>query len=450
MATIFAKHALLPSGWHENIRVEIQGGKIANLQHKAMPQPGDAGVHTLVPAMPNLHSHTFQRAMAGMTETRGDSADSFWTWRTLMYRFLDHLTPDDVQSIAAFAFMEMLEQGFGACAEFHYLHHGQNGVAYANSAELSARIIAASAQTGLGLTLLPVLYTYAGLDQKPLSGGQLRFGNSLDTYLKLHADAARIITTNLGPDSNIGVAPHSLRAVSATDLKTLSDAFSNSPTHIHVAEQNKEVEDVIAATGQRPVEWLLQNCAVNQNWCLVHATQMTANETLALAKSGAVAGLCPITEANLGDGIFNGRTFIEAGGKFGVGTDSNIRISVTGELSTLEYSQRLRDKQRNVLFSGEKIYVQACAGGAQALQRRCGTIEVGHWADLTAINAEHCQLAGLESEQLIDGWVFASTQQLITDVWSAGRHCVKDGEHIASSEIKSAYRKTQARLKAVL
>ena len=450
MAALFARHALMPEGWRQNIRVVVEGGKIASVHDMAVAQPGDVHTSALIPAMPNLHSHTFQRAMAGMTETRGDNADSFWTWRTLMYRFLDHLTPDDIQTIAAFAFMEMLEQGFTACAEFHYLHHGQNGEAFDNRAELSERIIAAAAQTGLGLTLLPVLYTFAGLDQKPLSGGQLRFGNSLDQFFKLHSEAASALQKALGPDSLIGIAPHSLRAVSAHDLKELSKAFPNSPTHIHVAEQTKEVDDVLAAKGQRPVQWLLQNCDVNKNWCLVHATQMTEAETLALAKSGAVAGLCPLTEANLGDGIFNGKTFIEAGGKFGVGTDSNICISLTGELASLEYSQRLREKQRNVLFSGQRIYTQAAAGGAQALQRHCGTIEVGKWADLVAINADHIQLSGLKPDQMIDGWVFASSQKVITDVWSAGRHCVKNGTHVAHDEITSAYRKTQARLKAVL
>ncbi len=450
MTAIFARHALLPEGWRENIRVVVAGGKIASVHHMATPQLGDVHASALIPAMPNLHSHTFQRAMAGMTETRGDNADSFWTWRTLMYRFLDHLTPDDIQTIAAFAFMEMLEQGFGACAEFHYLHHGQNGEAYANRAELSERIIAAAAQTGLGLTLLPVLYTFAGLDQKPLSGGQLRFGNSLDQFLKLHSSAASSVQKMLGADCGIGVAPHSLRAVSAHDLMELSNAFPNSPTHIHVAEQTKEVDDVLAAKGQRPVEWLLQNCDVNKNWCLVHATQMTEAETVALAKSGAVAGLCPLTEANLGDGIFNGKAFIEAGGKFGVGTDSNICISLTGELSSLEYSQRLQEKQRNVLFSGQRIYTQAAAGGEQALQRQCGSIAVGKWADLTAIDADNIQLSGLRPDQLTDGWVFASSRPVITDVWSGGRHCVQNGIHIARDEITSAYRKTQARLKAVL
>jgi formimidoylglutamate deiminase len=447
MAEIFATHALLPEGWQTNVRVEIAAGKIASVQPTNAARPTDICVQTLIPAMPNLHSHTFQRAMAGMTETRGEQADSFWTWRTLMYRFLDHLTPDDVEAIAAFAFMEMLEQGFGASAEFHYLHHAQNGTRYDNNAELSARIIAGAQQTGMGLSLLPVLYTYAGLDQKQLSGGQLRFGNNLDQYLKLHSETASLVAKNLPQDSNIGIAPHSFRAVSAHDLKALTKLFPNAPTHIHVAEQVKEVEEVLAATGMRPVEWLLNNNEVKQNWCLIHATQMTEAETLALTKSGAVAGLCPITEANLGDGIFNANKY---GGAFGIGTDSNIRISVSGELSALEYSQRLREKQRNILQSGENIYSKALAGGAQALQRNCGAIEVGKFADLTALDTNSIQLAGLKPTQFIDGWIFATTQPVITDVWSAGRHCVKGGRHIAREVITATYRKTQARLKAVL
>lgn len=455
MTSIFARNALLTTGWQHNVRITLAEGKIGTISANATAQPGDTRVDTLLPALPNLHSHTFQRAMAGMTETRGESADSFWTWRDLMYRFLQHLTPDDIESIAAFAFMEMQEQGFGACAEFHYIHHAAGGARYAASSELSQRIMAAAGISGIGLTLLPVVYSYAGLGQRPLAENQLRFGNTLDQFLHLHAEARQALSGNLPGDSKIGIAPHSLRATDAAQLQQLASLMPDTPTHIHIAEQTREVDDVVAATGQRPVQWLLENVNVKSNWCLVHATHMTAAEVKAMALSGAVAGLCPLTEANLGDGIFEAAVFLRQGGVFGVGTDSNINISVAGELSTLEYSQRLRDRQRNVLAmgpnsTGHALYTRAAAGGAQALGRNCGAIETGKWADLVAIDGQHSQLLALKPQQLVDGWLFASPRNPVTELWSAGRHCVTNGEHVAHSAIEAAYRKTISRLVALL
>lgn len=455
MPTIFARQALLPDGWRTDVRVTVDGGRIATVTVGAKPVQSDAQVDTLLPAVPNLHSHTFQRAMAGMTERRGSSADSFWTWRDLMYRFVTHLTPADVEAIAAFAFMEMQEQGFGACAEFHYLHHGRDGSPYASASEMSQRIMAAADATGIGLTLLPVLYSYGGLNGEALAGGQLRFGNGFDAYARLHGDAALAMRKTLPDDAVMGVAPHSLRAVSVADLKRLGEIGGDGPIHIHIAEQVKEVDDVVAAHGARPVAWLLQNVDVTRGWCLVHATHMTETEVLDVARSGAVAGLCPVTEANLGDGIFDGAAFLAAGGVFGVGTDSNVRISVSGELSLLEYSQRLKQRQRNVLAGGEgstglALYKGACAGGAQALGRDCGAIAVGMWADLVAIDAGAPAFAALRPEQFVDGWIFAGGDGVVTDLWSAGRHCVRDGQHIRRDMIAERYRETVKRLVAVL
>ena len=374
MVDVFARLALLPEGWQHDVRISITDGLISDVAGHSKAQPGDILVDTLLPAMPNLHSHTFQRAMAGMTEQRGKNADSFWTWRDLMYRFVQFLTPEDVEAIAAFAFMEMQEQGFGSCAEFHYIHHAAGGQPYANISELAERIMSAANATGMGLTLLPVLYSYAGLGHRPLAANQLRFKNSLEEFLKLHETTEKSLHRNLPADACIGVAPHSLRAVSAEDLNKLSSLFRNQPFHIHVAEQTREVEEVVAANGQRPVEWLLNNYRVDHHWCLIHATHMTAAEVNLLAKSGAVAGLCPITEANLGDGIFEAGNFIGQGGAFGIGTDSNINISLTAELQMLEYSQRLRDRERNVLAAGPgstgtSLYRKALTGGSQEIGR---------------------------------------------------------------------------------
>jgi len=452
---IFARRGLLPEGWRENVRLTLAQGRIAQIVTDASADVPDVRVDTLLPAISNLHSHTFQRAMAGMTEKRGASTDSFWTWRELMYRFLQHLSPDDVEAIASFAFMEMQEAGFASVAEFHYLHNAVGGAPYADRAELSGRIMAAAHQTGMGLTLLPVLYSYAGLGKRPLAERQLRFKNTREEFVRLHAEATRLIEKSLPADARIGVAPHSLRAVSAEDLQALVNQFKAGPIHLHIAEQTAEVDEVSAATGQRPVEWLLSHAEVNRNWCLIHATQITQAETIELARTGAVAGLCPITEANLGDGIFNAPDFINAGGTFGVGTDSNINISVSGELCTLEYSQRLRDRQRNVLAqenvaTGHSVYTRALTGGAQALGRACGAIAAGNWADLVAIDSEHIQLCALTKEQLLDGWIFASNAKVVTDLWSAGRHCIRGGQHVQRDAISKKYRSVLKRLSQML
>ncbi len=440
--TVHAKTALLGSEWVHNLRVEIEDGRIAALKSGTEPKPEDTRVDVLLPALANLHSHAFQRAMAGMTETRVAGRESFWTWRTLMYRFLDRLTPAQIEAIAALVYMEMQEAGYAAVGEFHYVHHQPGGTPYAQLSELSQRIFLAASQTGIGLTHLPVLYTYGGVAQEPLTGGQLRFGNDVERFLQLVEDCKSLMPY---ADSQIGIAPHSLRATSPDDLRQVLNATPRGPVHIHISEQEKEVTDVEAALGQRPVDWLLSNLDVNERWCLIHATHMTDDETRALARSGAVAGLCPITEANLGDGIFNGAVYNEQGGAFGVGSDSNVRISLPEELRTLEYSQRLRDKARTVLVRGEgsvgqTLYTGAARGGAQALGRDAGEIAIGHLADLVAIDRSHPTLCTLRDDQLIDGLSFAAPDGTVTDLWSAGRHQVRGGQHIARDAILNNYR----------
>ncbi len=442
--TIFAKRALLEAGWVENTRLDISKGHIVGIHCDAMPEPGDVCVDTLLPALANLHSHSFQRAMAGMTEFRAKGRESFWTWRDLMYRFLEHLTPEHVTAFAALTFMEMQKAGYASVGEFHYVHHQTGGQAYDDPAELSHSIFEAANQTGIGLTHLPVLYTYGGADGQGLSGGQLRFGNSVEAFNDL-VSRCQTAAKTASADTQVGIAPHSLRATSPADLRRLLAVHSTGPVHIHIAEQQKEIAEISTHLGARPVEWLLANTEVDARWCLIHATHMTPQETVDMARSGAVAGLCPITEANLGDGAFNGPQYIAAGGAFGVGSDSNINISLTEELRMLEYSQRLRDMERNVLVPGEGsvgafLYKGAAQGGAQALGRNAGRINVGALADLVAIDAADVSLCALSEENLLDGLVFAANDRVVSDVWSAGRHQVQDGKHIAEAQIKAAYR----------
>ena len=442
---IHAKHALLAEGWAENVRVAIDAGHISAVTTGASPQPNDTCVSALLPALSNLHSHAFQRAMAGMTEHRLAGRDSFWTWRDLMYRFTACLTPEQIEAIAALVFMEMQEAGFAAVGEFHYLHHQPGGAPYANVAELSTRIFAAAGQTGIGLTHLPVLYSYGGAGGLPLAEGQRRFGNDVDGFARL-LDAVRHSAKGLPADTRVGIAPHSLRATNPVDLARVLPLAAGNPVHIHAAEQPKEVADVAAWLGARPVEWLLANAPVGPDWCLIHATHMTPHETAALAKTAAVAGLCPTTEANLGDGPFNGPGWLASGGAYGIGSDSNVRISLTEELRTLEYSQRLRDLSRNVMVRdqgsvGQAIYLAAAQGGAQALGRKAGQIAAGQLADLVAIDLLHPSLCALRPDQILDGLVFAAPDTVVTDLWSAGRHQVRQGRHIHRDAIVAGWRK---------
>ena len=307
----------MPNGWASNVRIDIDQSGIIN---SVLANQQAAGERTglLLPAMANLHSHAFQRAMAGMTETRGsDPEDSFWSWRKLMYRFLNHLGPEECEAIAAFGQLEMLEAGYTSVGEFHYLHHQPNGDPYTNRAEMSERMIAAAVQSGIGLTLLPVLYEQGGCDGRELVGGQKRFGNTMDQYAALFSQASAGVANT--ENANIGIAPHSLRAASQQSLTQSHQLADGKPFHIHIAEQQAEVDELIASYKARPVQWLLENHDVDQTWCLIHATQMTPTETTQLAASGAVAGLCPITESNLGDGIFDGKRYLDNAGKWGIG-----------------------------------------------------------------------------------------------------------------------------------
>ena len=439
-----AEQALLPGGWACDVTVRVEDGRIVGLGGE-----GGTPVGVLMPAPVNLHSHAFQRAMAGMTERRGTGDDSFWTWRTLMYRFLEHLTPDDGQAIAAMVQVEMAEAGYAAVCEFHYLHHGVDGVPYENRAEMAQRVVAAAEVTGLGLTLLPVLYMQGGCDGRPLVGGQLRFHNDLNGFHEVLEGV-----NAMAADAVLGVAPHSLRAVPPDALRAVAAMRPGTPVHIHAAEQKAEVAEVLGACGRRPVEFLLDQ-GIGPRWCLIHATQMEPSETLGLAASGAVAGLCPITEGNLGDGLFDGVRYAGAGGRLGVGSDSNVLISLAEELRLFEYGQRMRDHGRAVMAgpggsTGRGLYDAVLAGGAQAAGRASGAIAPGMWADMVALDRGAMALEGRVGDDLLDSWIFATGQSVVSDTWSAGRHLVQGGRHVARDQVEAAFRAVMARLRGVM
>lgn len=446
MATLNFEAALLPEGWANNVRVTIGGGVITAVETSAEPAETSLGI--ALPGMPNLHSHAFQRGMAGLAETAAPGGDSFWTWREIMYRFVDRITPEDLLAIAAMAQVEMLEGGFTRVGEFHYLHHDPDGKRYADHAAMAAALAAACEETGIGLTLLPVFYAHSGFGGVAPSHGQRRFIHDGDGYAAL-LDASAQAIGGL-PDAILGIAPHSLRGVTPEELTAIVPLTSG-PIHIHVAEQTREVDDCLAWSGARPVEWLLDHAPVDARWCLVHATHMTAQETERLAQSGAVAGLCPITEANLGDGLFPAGDFLAAGGRFGVGSDSNVLIDACEELRLLEYGQRLATRERNLLgqggSTGAALYRGALAGGAQALGAGAA-ITVGNSADIVSLDARHPSLAARDGDAILDGLIFGGGRGGIDGVWRHGKQVVADGHHIGRDAIAARYRTVLQRLLA--
>ena len=450
-ATLHFATALLPDGWARDVRIGIADGLIAGIERGVAPAATDARHAVALPGLPNLHSHAFQRGMAGLAEMRGTSDDSFWTWREIMYRFVDRLTPDDLAAIAGMAYAEMLESGFTRVGEFHYLHHDRDGTGFADPAEMSAAIMAAADATGIALTHLPVFYAHAGFGGTAPGHGQRRFIHDIDGFARL-LDATRRDAAAL-PDAVIGIAPHSLRAVTPDELGALADLARSGPIHIHIAEQVREVEDCLAWSGARPVAWLLDHAPFDARWCLVHATHMTEAETLAVARSGAVAGLCPITEANLGDGLFPAEVFLAAGGRYGIGSDSNVRIDATEELRLLEYGQRLARRGRNLLADGPggstggALYRAALAGGAQALGAETG-LRIGAPADIVSLDADHPSLVARHGDALLDGLIFAAGRDAIDRVWRHGREVVTNGRHIARDAIAERYRATIRRVLA--
>jgi len=445
MTVIHAENALLPGGLVRNVRITLAAGAITDVERDASAQALDERHRFVMPAMPNLHSHAFQRAMAGLAETRGPGADSFWSWRTEMYRTALSMTPEQMEAVAAQLYVEMLEAGFSRVGEFHYLHQEKGGSHYADPAEMAARIAAASADAGIALTLLPVFYAHSGFGGSAPVEGQRRFIHTVDAFSTL-MDRARTIVSGLS-GAVLGIAPHSLRAATPEELREILPLAKGGPVHIHIAEQEKEVQDCIAWSGRRPVEWLLENMEVDERWCLIHATHMTNDETTRMAESGAVAGLCPITEANLGDGVFEAQIFLAGGGRFGVGSDSNIAISLAEELRTLEYSQRLLRRSRNVVAepgqsTGLNLYQQALRGGAQAVGASTG-IEVGQPADLLTLDLSATPY--LPAEKVLDHFVFARGIHVDT-VWVGGAKQVESGRHRKREEIAARFSAVMAEL----
>ncbi|MSP84051.1 MAG: formimidoylglutamate deiminase, partial [Alphaproteobacteria bacterium] len=451
MTDLFCDTAMLGAGWATGVRIAIDAtGSITAINANADPRGAERVAGAVIPGMPNLHSHAFQRAMAGLAERAGPGGDSFWTWREVMYGFVRRLGPEQVEAIAAQLYVEMAKAGYTAVAEFHYLHHQPDGSAYADPAELSLRVIEAARRAGIGITHLPVLYRHGGFGAKPAAEGQRRFLNDADRFLGI-VERLRLVYADIH-DVRIGMAPHSLRA---TSPELLADAIAglermdrSAPIHIHIAEQAKEVDECVAWSGARPVAWLLDHMPVGARWCLVHATHMVDAEVVNLARTGAVAGLCPTTEANLGDGLFALPAYLAAHGSLGIGSDSHISVSPIEELRWLEYGQRLARRERNVATTvasphvGAELYRLALAGGAQAVARPVGSLAPGQRADLVVLDPDHPSLAGRSGDTLLDAFVFAGNTSPVRHVMAGGRWIVRDGRHAHEDAVADAYRRT--------
>jgi formimidoylglutamate deiminase len=454
---LFAEDACLPEGWRRNVLLQWnENGVLTGVTADACAPPYVARAGgPLMPGMPNLHSHAFQRAMAGLAEYRAQASDTFWSWRDLMYRLAARLTPETLAAVAHWLYVEMLKAGYTSVCEFHYVHRAPDGSAYASRAELAERVVDAAARAGIGMTMLPVLYEHSGFDRRAPGDEQRRFVNTPDELLEL-LSTLRQARPEHGALA-YGVAPHSLRAVSEPSLRILIDGVTRSmptaPVHIHVAEQTAEVDQCMAATGMRPVAWLLEHFDINGRWCLVHATHVDGDEVAGLAASGAVAGLCPTTEANLGDGLFPAHAYLDTGGRIGIGSDSQIAVDWRAELRLLEYGQRLVWRARNVLAShrrpqvAERLVDAALAGGAQATGRAIGALRVGCRADWLVLDAQHPSIDMRARDMWLSGVVFCEQgASPIRDVYTGGRHVVQAGTHVDEAQAYAAYRHAMAEL----
>ncbi|MFP3515811.1 formimidoylglutamate deiminase [Pseudomonas sp. SIMBA_077] len=435
MSVFFAERALLPTGWANDVRIEVDaGGCLTHIQANADAQGAQRLNGTVLPGMPNLHSHAFQRAMAGLAEVAGNPNDSFWTWRDLMYRLVGKITPEQLGVIARQLYIEMLKAGYTSVAEFHYVHHDLSGQPYANPAELALRISEAARSTGIGLTLLPVLYSHSGFGGQAPNEGQRRFINSTEQYLNVQQQLKPLLAQQ--PAQQLGLCFHSLRAVTPEQMhEVLRASDTVCPVHIHIAEQQKEVDDCLRWSGKRPIQWLYDNVEVDARWCLVHATHATADEVRLMAQSKAVAGLCLTTEANLGDGIFPAVDYLAQGGRMGIGSDSHVSLSVVEELRWLEYGQRLRDQRRNRIYRsdqpmiGRTLYDAALVGGAQAMGQSVAGLAVGQRADWLVLDGNDPYLATAQEDAILNRWLFAGGDRQVRDVVVNGQWVVRDGRH---------------------
>jgi formimidoylglutamate deiminase len=444
--------ALTAEGWREDVTVAVSpDGMIESVKQENGGHYHIRGI--AVSAAPNVHSHAHQRLMVGLAERAGPAADSFWTWREAMYGFALRLSPEDLKAVASQLYVEMLKSGFSVVGEFQYLHHQPDGKPYANRAEMSLACLAAADEAGIAITLLPTLYAFGGFGGEAPVAGQRRFLNNADGFLAIYGALVKQAANH--PLRRIGISPHSLRAVTPELLReVLQGIDSLSPVHIHVAEQMKEVDDCVAFAGNRPVEMLLENFDVSKRWTAIHATHMTMEETRRLARTGANAGLCPTTEANLGDGIFPAVDFLQARGAIAIGSDSHISVSPAEDLRMLEYSQRLRDHTRNALAggpgqsTGRRLLEAVCRGGGQSIAQSVGTIGPGFRADIMVLDSDHPSLMGREQDAALDTWIFSGGNALVKDVLVAGRHVIKDRHHPQEEEIARRFGATVRRLSA--
>jgi formimidoylglutamate deiminase len=459
MTTLFAPTALLPDGWADNVLIEYdKEGWIVGVDSFKNPdataKEAEFVTGPLIPGMPNIHSHAFQRAMAGLAERATGKKDSFWSWRDTMYRFLAFIEPEDMEALAAQIFVEMLKAGYTTVGEFHYIHHQKDGSPYPDRSILSRQIIRAALETGIAITHLPSLYAYAGFGEKPPTEGQKRFLNTVPQLMRVIEELYAEYRGT--PQVTIGLAHHSLRAVSPEMLREGTAAFRkflpDSPIHIHAAEQMGEVEGCIEWSGKRPVEWLLENGNIDEKWCLVHCTHVNDEEIKGLAKSGAVAGLCPTTEANLGDGIFPLVKYFNEGGNFAIGSDSHITVSVVEELRWLEYIQRLVYRERTIIKDhdipsvGATLYDRTLSGGAQALGRKTGKIDAGYRADFLVLDPNLPVMTGKIRDHILDAAIFGANENPVRDVMVGGRWVVKNRHHKREEAVLEKFRKVMGKL----
>jgi formimidoylglutamate deiminase len=441
MESIFARKALLRKGWTENVRFRIDAGRIEGIDTEVASSAGDFVAGCVIPGLCNAHSHAFQRALAGHTEQRSPAGhDSFWTWRERMYALAGKMNAALLKAIATQAYDEMLASGYTSVAEFHYLHRDP-GMDSGDDAMFSA-IQHAAQVSGIRMTYVPVLYERAGFASDGVDDRQKSFAHTFDEfeqhYERVSSQASEVV--------NVAIGAHSLRAVGEDSLRKISAIASrdNVPLHLHIAEQQREVDECMSATGRRPVRWLLENFDVDRHWCLVHATHLDAEEVDALARSGAVVCLCPSTEANLGDGIFPLHAFLSAGGNIAIGSDSHISINPFEELRWLEYGQRLATQSRNITslresHVGREIFARALQGGARISTQQAAELTVGAFADLVVLNDEDPMLVGHASESLLDALVFSGYRLPIERVMVHGEWRVIGAEHVNQAKSRDSF-----------
>lgn len=445
---IYCKKLLQDDGWRSDVVLSLAKDGVISGIERGSPQSADSIINGIVvPGMPNAHSHSFQRLIAGLTGPKGSHSDSFWSWREIMYRTANRISPQQFGAVSQWVFIEMLKAGYTSCAEFHYLHHQPGGAVYTDIAEMSVRLVRSASVSGIAMTLMPVLYCSSGFGKHGVNDEQKRFANSPDQYLRLLESCK----SNISDKSLIkmGIAPHSLRAVSESELREVLLFWPDQkcPVHIHIAEQPAEIEDCKKFLGARPVEYLMEQFPIDRRWCLVHATHMSNNELRLAAQSEATVGLCPSTEADLGDGVFRTALWLKSGGRFAIGSDSNVRISVAEELRLLEYNERLGSGQRNVLTTsdtscGRFLYQHAAKSGAATLGQPVGCLETGYRADLLELDSGHELLIGREPDVALDSWIFAGDNSMLNSVWVAGRKVVDKGYHVAEAASKSGFVRT--------